>query len=172
MSGRTALSLQTEEHLDLAELAKACELVGLIAGTRHLSKDGYVIEITFPGSRKRLRWGGRKDHGFVGYLLRDAVRRVAPGSHCIPMLAEGYPPLVVVILDGSRLPIETDPLPSPYYGRGNTETECWARAFVALLRAGMLPFEPKEADPHKSVGYIPPICEDSKTAGLLPGGGA
>lgn len=129
----SALSLQTEP-LDLAELAEACEASGLYAAA---SARG--LSVCIPGKRKRCRWKGTREHGFLLVLFRDAARVVAPGSFSRPdpRNVSEVAPLLEVHL---RTIVGTSLYPRVVSThRGQTETECWARALVALYRAGLLP---------------------------------
>ncbi|GEM_PF-3588885 len=121
-----------EPH-DMAELAEACVAYGLIAAA---TSRGFLLGV--PGRRKRCRWRGTQEHGWLLVILRDAVCAVLPGSYCAPTLIDPD-----ADHDGPRCVIPRDadmrfPKGVPMLVYGRTETECWARALVLLFRAGLI----------------------------------
>jgi len=121
------------EPLDLAELAAACVAVGWRAGLTDMSKFLWV-----ESSEAFFTWHGEGEYPNLAFAFHDAVRSVLRGSYCAPTLAEpdadGDWPLCVIPRDADmRIP---EGVPMLVYGR--TETECWARALVALFRAGLI----------------------------------
>lgn len=127
-----------EERLDLADVAAACAAAGLMSAS---SSRGLLVRV--PGRRKRCRWKGTREHGFLLLVLRDAVRAVLPGSYCKPEITFKGDDRRVEIMVRFRDDRGHIPGPAgqtlPWFVIGETETECWARALVALHRAGLLP---------------------------------
>lgn len=134
-SGRTALDLQTEERLDLAEFAEACRAIGWTVDWLGDTQYGILLP-----SGDYERWDGEAELSVLAFALRDAVRMVAPMSHCWPVryrsMGSARLRQIVSITADRPTPLIAGPHDAGPY---DTETECWARALVALYRAGLLP---------------------------------
>lgn len=88
-------------------------------------------------------WDGATECPILAFALRDAVRKVAPGSYCIPVPVDqqkDHGPMRVVLKNA---------LGSAFYHGGrssagyfeDTETGCWGAALVSLNEAGLLSVE-------------------------------
>jgi hypothetical protein len=146
------------EPLSLTDPQQACIAFGIA--------DASVL-----GSTPRIYWDPKPEHEcerdclvlswrpedgespVFSFALRDAVRKVAPGSYCIPIptmdrATFDTPALRVVLADewghwtpkmDSQKALDKRYRASGHSHYGDTETEAWARALISLWRAGLLP---------------------------------
>lgn len=95
-----------------------------------------------PGAKDDDWWGydGETEDGLLAFVLRDAVRRVAPGSYCHPTYEGDRRKGRMTV----RLSNEEGDMyfgTTPYWPRaifGDTETQAWAKALIELHKAFLL----------------------------------
>jgi hypothetical protein len=133
--------------IDLEKLAMVMQSVGLDVFYRpaggHLEE---YLDLGHLFDYVPTFWRGDCEFGDLTLILRDAVRKVAPGSFCFPSpyKDEGMSMTVRILEEYGTALKQPDGHPARIrpYGFIPTETEAWAKALIALHENGLLPAVP------------------------------